>query len=119
MSPHGGRPIPARSSGRLVRLGRRHDLDAALALTTADCVFESTDPPPDGTRHVGHEAIRVAWSPIFDDPGSSFHEEQTVVAGDRVIQTWRYTWNHGHVRGVDLFRVRDGLVAEKLSYVKG
>jgi hypothetical protein len=25
----------------------------------------------------------------------------------------------GHVRGVDLFRVRDGKVAEKLSYVKG
>ena len=24
-----------------------------------------------------------------------------------------------HVRGVDIFTVRDGLVAEKLSYVKG
>jgi len=24
-----------------------------------------------------------------------------------------------HIRGVDLFRVRDGKVAEKLSYVKG
>ncbi len=82
-------------------------------------MFESTDPPPDGTRYVGRQAIRVAWSPIFDDPESSFHPQQTVVAGDRVIQTWRYTWNHGHVRGVDLFCVRDGLVAEKLSYVKG
>jgi hypothetical protein len=27
--------------------------------------------------------------------------------------------NAGHVRGVDAFRVRDGKVAEKLSYVKG
>jgi hypothetical protein len=25
----------------------------------------------------------------------------------------------GHVRGVDVFRVRGGKVAEKLSYVKG
>jgi hypothetical protein len=25
----------------------------------------------------------------------------------------------GHVRGVDIFRVRDGKLAEKLSYVKG
>jgi len=25
----------------------------------------------------------------------------------------------GHVRGADIFRVRDGRVAEKLSYVKG
>ena len=27
--------------------------------------------------------------------------------------------NPGHVRGVDGMRVRDGKVAEKLSYVKG
>ena len=32
---------------------------------------------------------------------------------------WCYSWNGGHVRGLDLFRVRDGKVAEKLSYVKG
>ena len=25
----------------------------------------------------------------------------------------------GHVRGVDVFRVKDGLISEKLSYVKG
>jgi hypothetical protein len=25
----------------------------------------------------------------------------------------------GHIRGVDVFRVRDGKVAEKFSYVKG
>jgi len=25
----------------------------------------------------------------------------------------------GHVRGVDVFRVREGKVAEKLAYVKG
>jgi hypothetical protein len=37
---------------------------------------------------------------------------------------WKYTWGNGgagagHVRGVDLFRLRDGLITEKLSYVKG
>jgi hypothetical protein len=25
----------------------------------------------------------------------------------------------GHVRGIEVFRVRDGKVAEKVSYVKG
>jgi hypothetical protein len=25
----------------------------------------------------------------------------------------------GHIRGVDVFRLRDGKVAEKLAYVKG
>jgi hypothetical protein len=32
---------------------------------------------------------------------------------------WRFDWGSGHVRGIDLFKVRDGKVAEKLSYVKG
>src|SRR3954469_23049290 len=96
-----------------------HDLDAALALITDDCVFDNTDPAPDGTRHVGRDAIRAAWKPIFDDPASRFEAEETFAAGDRVVQRWRYSWDGGHVRGVDVFRIRDGKVAEKLSYVKG
>jgi ketosteroid isomerase-like protein len=96
-----------------------HDLDAALALVTDDCVFDATGPAPDGTSHKGPDAIREAWKPIFDDVGSRFEAEETFAAGDRVVQRWRYDWGGGHVRGVDLFRVRDGRVAEKLSYVKG
>ena len=96
-----------------------HDLDAALALIADDCVFDATGPAPDGTRHVGPEAIRKAWQAIFDDVSSSFDPEETFGAGDRVIQRWCYRWDSGHVRGVDVFRVRDGKVAEKLSYVKG
>jgi hypothetical protein len=42
-----------------------------------------------------------------------------VVAGDRATVLWRFDWGGGHVRGIDLFKVRDGKVAEKLSYVKG
>jgi hypothetical protein len=30
-----------------------------------------------------------------------------------------YSWNGGHIRGIDLFKVRDGKVSEKLCYVKG
>jgi hypothetical protein len=37
---------------------------------------------------------------------------------------WRYDWVDergvsGHVRGVDLYQVKNGLISEKLSYVKG
>jgi hypothetical protein len=96
-----------------------HDLDAALALVTDDCLFDSTAPAPDGTAHVGKEAIAAAWKVIFDDPASRFEAEETFAAGDRVVQRWRYDWDGGHVRGVDVFRVRDGAIAEKLSYVKG
>lgn len=96
-----------------------HDLDATLALTTNDCVFESTEPGPDGDRYEGHDAIRKAWQPIFDDLHAVFEAEETFAAEDRVVQRWRYSWAGGHIRGVDVFRIRDGLVAEKLSYVKG
>lgn len=50
--------------------------------------------------------------------------EELFVAGDRGVLRWIYRWRNadgspGHVRGVDIYRVRDGKVAEKLSYVKG
>jgi ketosteroid isomerase-like protein len=96
-----------------------HDLDAALALCTDDVVFESTGPAPDGERAEGKGAVRRAWKQIFDAGTARFTTEDQFVAGDRVLQTWRYDWGDGHVRGVDVMRVRDGLVAEKLSYVKG
>ena len=96
-----------------------HDLDRTMALTTEDCVFDGTGPAPDGTRCRGREAVRKAWQPIFDDPDSNFEVEETFVADDRVVQRWRYSWADGHVRGIDVFRVQDGRVAEKLSYVKG
>jgi ketosteroid isomerase-like protein len=96
-----------------------HDLDAALALTTDDCVFESTGPAPDGMRSEGQAAVREAWTPIFADADSRFDGEELIISGDRVVQCWTYRWDGGHVRGVDVFRIRDGKVAEKLSYVKG
>ena len=96
-----------------------HDLDAALALTAPDAVFESTSPSPDGVRSVGHASLREAWKSIFEDTASRFTVEESIVAGDRLVQRWRYDWADGHVRGVDVITVRDGKVAEKLAYVKG
>jgi hypothetical protein len=96
-----------------------HDLTAALAMTSADCVFESTSPAPDGQRCVGHAAIRAAWKPIFDDVASHFTVEDSFTAGPRVVQRWRYDWAGGHVRGIDVITVSDSKVTEKLAYVKG
>ena len=97
-----------------------HDLDATLALMTEDAVFDSTGPAPDGVAHVGHDAIRAAWQAIFDDTSSRFESEQILPAGDEgVVVLWTYHWAEGHIRGIDLFRVRDGKVSEKRSYVKG
>jgi ketosteroid isomerase-like protein len=96
-----------------------HDLEGAMEFLAEDCVFDATGPPPDGARHVGRHDVRVAWKAIFDDPSSRFEPEETFGAGERVVQRWRYQWDGGHVRGVDVFKVVDGKIAEKLAYVKG
>lgn len=96
-----------------------HHLDAALSFLSEDCVFDSTGPAPHGSRHMGPGAIRKAWQAIFDDASSRFETEETFSCGDRVVQLWRYSWDGGHVRGVDVFKTRDGMIVEKLSYVKG
>ncbi len=96
-----------------------HDVDAVMAAMTDDCVFENTA-PPDGVRYDGQAAVRAAFTEFFAaSADATFETESEVFAGDRAVVTWRYAWADGHVRGVDLFVVRDGLVAEKRSYVKG
>ena len=103
----------------------RHDVPAVMALMTKDCIFDNTYPPPDGERFEGQEAVRRFWEEFFrSSPDAVFKSEEMVTLGDRCVIRWRYEWtstdgSRGHVRGVDVFRVRDGKVAEKLAYVKG
>jgi ketosteroid isomerase-like protein len=103
----------------------RHDIQAVMALMTEDCVFENTYPPPDGERFEGQEAVRHFWEEFFrSTPHSVFQSEEMIAHGDRCIVRWRYDWTNtdsqsGYVRGVDVFRVRNGKVAEKFAYVKG
>ncbi len=102
----------------------RQDIDATMAGMTSDCVFENTSPAPDGARFVGQEAVRREFSAFFESsPSAAFEVEEMIEAGDRCVVRWTYRWQNadgtGHVRGVDVFTVRDGKVAEKLSYVKG
>lgn len=94
------------------------DFDGIAAAVTGDCVFVDTA-PPDGARHEGRDAIVAAFRGVLGSAGAAFETEEGFVCGDRAVFRWRYSWDGGHVRGVDLFAVRDGLVAEKLSYVKG
>ena len=101
-----------------------HDVDAVMALMTDDCIFENTRPAPDGERLEGAEKVRAYWIEFFKrSPEAHFEAEEIFSAEDRAVVRWIYRWvregKKGHVRGVDIFKVRDGKVAEKFSYVKG
>ena len=98
----------------------RRDLDALADLITADCVFEATSPAPDGTRHVGRQAVLEACRDFFaGSTATHFEMEEMFGAGDRVIVRWLYAWADGHVRGVDVLSTGRATVLETLAYVKG
>jgi len=100
------------------------DVDAIMARMTDDVVFENTA-PPEGQRFSGAEEVRAFWEKFFaGNPRAWFDTEDMFVSDDRCTTQWRFTFDKdnpdaGSVRGVDVFRVRDGKVAEKFSYVKG
>jgi ketosteroid isomerase-like protein len=103
----------------------RHDVAGMMQLMRDNCIFESTSPSPDGTLYTGKAAVTQYWQDFFTQSLQAHIKiEETISLGLRCIMRWRYDWvdetgKPGHVRGVDLFRVQEGLIAEKLSYVKG
>jgi len=102
----------------------RHDADALASLLTDDTVFEDTSPAPDGQRIEGKTAVVAYWRGWFArNPDAKFEAEDVIVSGDRAVVRWVYhKMRNGqpwHLRGVDVFTVRDGKVAAKLAYVKG
>jgi ketosteroid isomerase-like protein len=103
---------------------RRRDIDAIMAMSTDDVVWETTT-PPDGERYEGTEAVRRGMEEFFRaSPEAVFEIEDVVALGERAFFTWVYRWvdgdgKPGHVRGVDTVRVRDGKIAETCAYVKG
>ncbi len=99
-----------------------HDPAALNELVAEDCVIENTQPAPNGSRHVGRDACVALWTGIATAPGTHFDLENVIVAGERAIILWRFWWGEGEansVRGVNLMRVRDGLIVEAKGYVKG
>jgi ketosteroid isomerase-like protein len=102
----------------------RHDADGLAALLTEDTVFEDTSPAPDGRRIQGKAAVVEFWRAWFArNADARFEAEDVIVSGNRATVLWDYhKMRNGqpwHLRGVDVFTVRDGKVAAKLAYVKG
>src|ERR1035438_4365834 len=102
----------------------RHDADGLAALLTDDTVFEDTSPAPDGRRIEGKAAVVEFWRGWFvRNPDARFEAAEVIVSVSRATVLWVYRkMRNGqpwHVRGVDVFTVRDGKVVAKLAYVKG
>lgn len=107
------------------------DIEKMMACMTDDCVFENTYPAPDGERFEGQAAVRAFWAFFFAGAKNPHIQVEEIFAvdgppdgGGRVVMRWRYSWEDehgqpGHIRGVDVYRMENGLIAEKLSYVKG
>jgi ketosteroid isomerase-like protein len=101
----------------------RHDADRVAALLSDDTVFEDTSPAPDGRRIEGKVAVAEFWRGWFvRNPDARFEAEEIIVSGNQAVVRWVYhKMRNGqpwHLRGVDVFTVRDGKVAAKLAYVK-
>src|SRR5262249_19613452 len=102
----------------------RHDADALSTVLTDDTVFEDTSPRPDGRRVEGKPAVVAYWREWFArNADARFETEEMFVTGDRAVVRWVYHKTRDgqpwHLRGVDIFTVRDGKVAAKLAYIKG
>ena len=101
------------------------DVGTMTSLLSEDTVFENTDPPPDGKRYEGKKNVSAFWQDFFRASASARIEVEDIFAvEDRCVMQWIYRWRDaqgraGHIRGVDIYRLRDGLITEKFSYVKG
>ena len=122
--PAGQSPTTRDVIDRFNEAFNRHDADALAEWLTDDTVFEDTSPAPDGKRISGKEAVVAFWRGWFArNPDARFEAEDIIVSADRAVVLWVYHKQRDgrpwHIRGVDIFTVRDGKVAAKLAYVKG
>ena len=103
----------------------RHDVTRMMELMSEDCVFENTTPFPDGTIYTGKQEVTRFWQDFFHhSPNAQIEIEDIFGLGMHCIMRWKYYWidvngDKGHIRGVDIFKLTNGLIIEKLSYVKG
>jgi ketosteroid isomerase-like protein len=99
----------------------QHDASLLEDLLAEDCVMESVEPVPDGTRFIGREACLAFWQKLANARDGAFSAEDFVAVDEHAVIRWRYHFGREltqSVRGVTVMRVRDGLIVEALGYAK-
>ena len=103
----------------------RHDVGGMMELMSENCIYEHNGPSPDGAAYSGKEALTQFWQDFFNaSPQAHTEIEEIFGLGLRCVMRWRYNWTDaagkkGYIRGVDIFKLKDGFICEQLSYIKG
>jgi ketosteroid isomerase-like protein len=100
----------------------RMNLDDVISFFSEDAVYEDSS----GGRHVGREAIRVAFEPLVGGSRGKirFDGEDVFVEVEtgKVLASWRLSLdNDGDVsviRGIDVLEFQGSKLAKKLAYMK-
>ena len=106
---------------RFIAAFQQRDAAAFVDLVAENCVMESIQPAPNGTRYEGYETNLRFWQAMVTDPNGSFEVEDVIVTGDRAINRWRYRFGEGEensMRGVTLLLIQDNKIVEALAYAK-
>lgn len=103
----------------------RHDLAALMSFMHDECIFlTAAGPEAYGSRHVGHEAVSLAFSSAWSAfPDAQWRNGRHWVSGERGVSEWTFTGTAAdgsriEADGVDLFVFRDGKILEKNVFRK-
>jgi hypothetical protein len=83
--------------------------------------MEPVQPAPSGERVEGREACLAWCGALADDRTTQFEPVEAFVTGERATIRWRYRFGEGRtdwVEGVNVTRVRGGLITEAFGYSK-
>ena len=77
---------------RFNRAFQERDASLLEDIIASDCVMESVQPAPDGTRYEGYDASFSSWEALIDDTTSHFEVEDVHTGDEWALIRWRYVW---------------------------
>ena len=100
----------------------RMNLDDVVSFFAQDGIYEDST----GGRHIGHDAIRIAFEPLVGGSRGSirFDGEDVFVETDtgKVLASWRLNLDKGGevsiIRGIDILEFESGKLKKKMAYMK-
>lgn len=103
-----------------------HDVDAILACMTDDCIYlAAAGETSEGTKFVGKPAVGAAFVEIWTRvPDAEWADASHFCEGDTALSKWLFRGTASgserpvETMGLDVFKLRDGLIAIKDTYRK-